>query len=138
MGDLSVLVDCASAVEKTENDGIVTYTLTLDPKKYTETNEAYKIMTANGDELVDVKLVLSFDKDGYIVKTCQTSEFSGGIKSTVELTLSDYDKTTVQDMPEATATYDQMNSDIQKKMSDFFKDVNTGETVEAPAATTAQ
>ena len=138
IGDLSKLVDCADTVEKIEpeaTDELVYYSLTLDPEKYTASDDTLKLMADSGTKVESTAVTIGFDKDGYIVSVDKVVEYSTGIKAVWNLTFDDFDKTTVQDMPEANATYEQMDSDILKKIGEFFTADNE---TEAPAEDNAK
>lgn len=117
IGDLNTLLDCVTEVEQGEIEGVMGYELTLDPQKYIETDEYLKMAADAGDPIQNAYITVGFDKDGYIAWMTRTDVFSGLTKSTL-LDLTDYDKTVVDPMPEATNTYEEMEAEISAKLEE--------------------
>lgn len=112
IGDLDAMVDAAEDVTKEQMDANTVYTLSLNVDRFVEGDEALSMMARYGAALEGVRATIGFDADGRIVSLTRTLEFADHTAST-ELTFSDFDATAVDAMPEATATYEDLQSDMQ-------------------------
>ena len=130
VGNLYELIKCIDTVARGEKDGQTVYTLTLDPQKYIETDEIYKMMADSGDAVQKAVVIVAFNKDGYIVMEDLFVEYPKNTAQT-NIVLSDFDSTTIEAMPEATRTYEEMDADITKKWELFEKGAELTEDLEA-------
>lgn len=119
IGDLGKLVDCADKIEKKDAGGGGTlYVLTLDPKAYTAQDPYLSLVQESPNPVESATLEIGFDKDGYITSTVLDTVFAQS-QTSIRLALADFDKTTVEEMPQATGTYEDMQNDVQKKLGEF-------------------
>ena len=132
IGDLGTLVDCAAQVEKMESNGITAYLMTLDPEKYIESDEALKLLAQYGSPVKEAFFTISFDEDGSIGSLDLAVAYEDSKKMT-NLMLKDYDSTTVDPMPEATRTFEDMEQDMQLKYDALFAQLEAAEAAEAEA-----
>ena len=130
IGEPGVLVDCASNVEKTEEDELTLYTLTLDIDKYTATDEALQYWAEAGNPLSDALITVGFSKDGSICSIDKKLEYKD-IVALWSLVLSDHDNTVVDPMPAATKTYEEMEADMAEKFEEAFADEEPADTAES-------
>lgn len=130
IGEPGVLVDCASNVEKTEEDELTLYTLTLDIDKYTATDEALQYWAEAGNPLSDALITVGFNKDGSICSIDKKLEYKD-IVALWSLVLSDHDNTVVDPMPAATKTYEEMEADMAEKFEEAFADEEPSDTAES-------
>ena len=112
IGDLNVLIDCASAVEKDVVNASTVYRLTLDPEKYIATDEALGILADTGSPVQEAYVTIGFDDNGRIASIDQAVNYG---TSTISKTLSiaDYDSTSVEPIPEATKTFEDLQAEIE-------------------------
>ena len=115
IGDLDTLAACAADVEKMESHGLVFYTLTLDPEKYIASDEALKMLADYGSPITEALVTVGFDEDGSICSIDKKIAYSD-ITAVKNLVFSDYGATTVEDLPEADKTYEEMEADMQEKL----------------------
>ena len=130
IGDLNTIVDCASAVTKEQQGDETVYTVTLDPEKYIASDETLKEVADAGNALKAGAYTIAFDKDGHITSIVESLE-SEMTTTEVALTLSDFDSTTVDPMPEATSTYDEMLADEDLKYGAFAEQIGASADDEA-------
>ena len=109
-GDLEMLLTVASGVQKEQSGADTVYSLVLDVDRYTESDEGLSTMAQLGSKVQDATASITFDADGYIVAVDQATDYSS-FSTKTNVTLSDFDATVVDPMPEATATYDEMLAD---------------------------
>lgn len=119
LGEKGMLTNCASNVEKQSKDGLTIYKLTLDVDKYTNADEALKLLTDNGVKLQDAQVTVGFDESGNIVSVDKRYEYDTSVAEW-HLVLSDHNKTTVDPMPEATKTYEDLDADTNAKLDALF------------------
>ena len=68
IGDFNKLIDCAASVVKEQQGDVTTYTLTLDPRKHMDSDEALKSLEASGDPIQSAIITIGFDSEGRIVQ----------------------------------------------------------------------
>ena len=115
IGDLDTLAACAASVEKTESHGLVFYTLTLDPEKYIASDETLKLLADYGSPVVEAVITVGFDEDGSICSIDKKVVY-GDVTAVKNLVFSGYGATTVEDLPAADKTYEEMEADMQAKL----------------------
>lgn len=128
IGNLDTLTSCLGSIEKTQQDGITTYTLTLDPQKYTDSDEILRLMADTGNPLQEAVVTFNLDQNGNIVSMSSKMSYATVVSETT-LSFSDFDNTTVDPMPEATSTYEQMEADIQAKLEEAFSDNSSSDEI---------
>ena len=135
-GDLNTIVDCAATVTKSQQDGMTVYELALDPEKRIASDEIFKLLADKGDPVLSESVIVGFDENGYIVWANEKREFKA---STAEknITLTDFDNTVVDPMPEADKTYEEMEADIEKKYEEAFADLEKAENADGAAPSEA-
>ena len=116
VGDLNVLADCTTEIEKMESNGLTAYFLTLDPQKYTESDEALSMLAEYGTVVQEATFTVSFDEDGTIASVDQNITYEDSTKYK-GLIFSDYGSTVVDPMPEADKTYEDMEADMEAKFN---------------------
>ncbi|MBR3316426.1 MAG: hypothetical protein IKG21_01210 [Atopobiaceae bacterium] len=126
IGKPDVFLNCAASVEKTEGRGLVIYSLTLDPKKYIESDEALRTLAKYGSPVKEAYVTFGFEGDGRIVSIDKKLVYEKST-SVWNLVLSKHDKTVVSPMPEATSTYEQMEEDEERKLEEIFGDEDVAE-----------
>lgn len=109
-GDLDTLVMVASGVEREQVGDDTVYNLTLDVDRYIESDEILSTMAQNGGRVQDATVSITFDADGHIVGVNQATDYES-FSTTTEVTLTDFDSTVVDAMPEPTATYEELEAD---------------------------
>ena len=122
-GDLNTVIDCAATVTKEQQDDVTVYTLTLDPEKYIKSDEILSLMAENGDSVVEAVFALGFDQEGHIVSIHKVITYVANA-SDLTLTLSDFDSTVVEPMPEADKTYEEMEADIDAKFEALYDELD--------------
>ena len=115
IGDLDTLAACAASVEKMESHGLTFYTLTLDPEKYIAFDESLKLLADYGSPVVEAVITVGFDEDGSIGSIDKKVAYSD-VTAVKNLVFSDYGATTVEDLPAADKTYEEMEADMQEKL----------------------
>lgn len=115
IGDLNSLIDCTTFVTQDVIDGVTGYELTLDPKKYIESDEILTLMADSGDPVKEAYVTVGFNADGRIVWMTKTDVFSDMTTSRL-LDLTDFDSTVIEPAPAATKTYEEMEADMQAKL----------------------
>ena len=124
VGDLNAIVDCVATVEKTQVPDGTGYELTLDPEKYIASDETLKLLADSGSKVQEAIFSFVFDSEGRIVSSTKTLVFPD-VTSVKLFELTDFDSTTVEPMPEATSTYEQMDADMKAKMDALADAVDT-------------
>ncbi len=119
IGAQGMLADCAASVEKTETNGLTFYTLTLDIDKYTAADEALQLLADSGSKLVETIVTIGFEEDGNIASIDRKYDF-GTSTATRNVVFKDHNSTTVDPMPEATNTYEEMEADMETKLDEMF------------------
>lgn len=114
VGDLNTIADCVGSVAKEQQDGLTAYTLTLDPEKYMASDEILTMMKEYGDPVVSAVFTLGFDGEGHLASIHEVVEYAKSIADRT-YTLSDFDSTTVDPMPAADKTFEEMEADINEK-----------------------
>ena len=135
-GDLNTIFDCVKTATKSQQDGMTVYELTLDPEKRIASDEVFQILADAGDPVQAESIILGFDDKGYLVWANEKREFK---LSSLEknLMLTDFDNTTVEPMPKADKTYEEMEADIDEKYDAFFADLDKNEAAEGEASSEA-
>ena len=135
-GDLNTIFNCVKTATKSQQDGMTVYELTLDPEKRIASDEVFQILADAGDPVQAESIILGFDDKGYLVWANEKREFK---LSSLEknLTLTDFDNTTVEPMPKADKTYEEMEADIDEKYDAFFADLDKNEAAEGEASSEA-
>ena len=135
-GDLNTIFDCVKTATKSQQDGMTVYELTLDPEKRIASDEAFQILADAGDPVQAESIILGFDDKGYLVWANEKREFK--LSSLAKnLMLYDFDNTTVEPMPKADKTYEEMEADIDEKYDAFFADLDKNEAAEGEASSEA-
>ena len=130
IGDLNTIIECASDVTKEQQDDTTVYTVTIDPEKLIAADEDLQTVAEVGNALTAGVYTIAFDQDGHIVSIVESLE-SEMTASEVALTLSDFDSTTIDSMPEATSTYDEMLQDEDLKYGAFAEQLGASADDEA-------
>ena len=138
IGDLNTLADCASKVEKLDANGLAVYMVTLDPQKYIASDEVLGIMAEAGDPVTEALFTIAFDNDGSIGAIDLVVTYEQGSVSGKHLILRDYDNTTIDPMPEADRTYEDMEADMKLKLDAFEKQLESEAGAEDAAADAAE
>ena len=135
-GDLNTIFNCVKTATKSQQDGMTVYELTLDPEKRIASDEVFQILADAGDPVQAESIILGFDDKGYLVWANEKREFK---LSSLEknLMLTDFDNTTVEPMPKADKTYEEMEADIDEKYDAFFADLDKNEAAEGEASSEA-
>ena len=115
IGDLNMLIDSASAVNRGQTDEMITYELVIDPEKYIATDKVLEMLAGGGSPLEQCFVTIGFDKDGHIAALSRVTAFTD-ITFVKALEFTDFDSTVVDPMPEATSTYEEMVADMQAKI----------------------
>lgn len=153
IGDLVTLVDYADSIDKMENEdddstnnmqtdsvdqvkwvdsdqaetnAVIFYTVTLNVDKYLKSNEALHMLTQSGSNLMDATVTVGFDKNGNIV-TLDRALIYDNLEIGRYLTLSDYDQTVVENMPEATKTYEDWKTEQSAKIATLLAKDTAGD-----------
>ena len=95
------------------------YQLTLDPRKYMDADEALLALEKSGNPIKNAQLTIYFDADGHIAGLKKHYEFPEAINDITD-SLSDFDATTVEAMPEATKTFEELEADREIKFHELF------------------
>ena len=133
IGDLNVLADCAANVEKMASNGLTFYTLTLDPQKYIDSDEILQVLAESGSPVKEALVTIGFEEDGSICSIDKKVAFEDLTKLN-NLVFSDYDNTTVEAMPEADKTYEEMEADMQEKLDALSDELDMAEGLEDEAS----
>lgn len=130
--DLNDIVGCVATATKSEQDGMTVYELTLDPEKYMASDEILQIMAESGDPILSAVVYIGFDPNGYIVWVDNKTDYK---LSTTEksLSLSDFDSTVIEPMPQADKTYEEMEADIKQKLDAYSEELEKADGVDAAA-----
>ena len=126
IGDFDTLIDCAAQVEKMESNGLTFYMLTLDPEKYIASDEALKLLAEYGSPVKEAFFTIGFEEDGSIASLDLAVSYEDSQKLT-NLMLKDYDSTTIDPMPEATRTFEDMEEDMQLKYDALYAQLDASE-----------
>lgn len=129
-GDLHVIVDCADTVTKGQQGDATIYTITVNPEKYIAADELLALLAEYGDPLQSATFTFGFDQQGRMVMAESVEEYTTDIAHRV-VTLSDFDSTVVEPMPEADRTYEQMEQDEQMKLDALAKQIEGAEEAES-------
>lgn len=121
IGDLNTLADCVDSIEKLETHGLTAYTLWLDPQKYIASDEALKTLADYGDPVKKAVTTVTFEEDGSIAAIDQTVTYEASEKY-LGMLFSDYDGTTVDPLPAADKTYEDMEADMLMEFEDLEED----------------
>ena len=119
IGEEGTLVECTAKIEKSEAGGMSFYSFTLDPEKYMASDEALSMLKESGSPVKEAVITIGFDEDGSIASVDKKVVYED-VTSVWNLVLSDHNKTTVDPMPEATATYEEMQEAEQMKLDQVF------------------
>ena len=103
-GDITTIVDCATNIDVTRMDDATLYFLTLDPQKYTDSDEAIKKLADAGDPVEDAVMIVGFDLAGRINFLSKDVTYKDHTASDL-IDVSDFDSTTVDAAPAATKTF---------------------------------
>lgn len=133
VGDLSKLADCAASVEKMEQDGLKFYMVTLDPQKYTASDEALTVLAKYGNTVKEALLTVGFNENGNIISVDLGVTYEQGDSKLDHLVFSDYDSTVIDPMPAADRTYEDMEADMQLKLDALAKQLEDEEGSSEPA-----
>ena len=136
IGPLDTLAACASSVEKLESHGLVFYTLTLDPEKYIASDEALKLLADAGSPVTEALVTVGFDEDGSICSIDKKVAYSD-ITAVRNLVFSDYGATTVEDLPAADKTYEEMEADMQEKLDALSSELDLTDDSESAESSSA-
>ena len=126
IGDLNKLIDCAASVAKEQQGDTTTYTLVLDPRKYIDSDEALKALEASGDPIQNAVIAIGFDSEGRIVQLNKKTAFPIS-DNDVSIALSDFDTTSIDPMPEATNTYEELEKDREAKFNTLDAEETTSD-----------
>ena len=127
VGSADIFADCAADVEKTETNGLTFYTLTLDPQKYTASDESLQMLADYGSPIEEALVTIGFEEDGSLASLDRKLTYpqSTFVKN---MSFSDYNATVVDPMPEATKTFEEMESDIETKLGEFEENLGAEAT----------
>ncbi|MBR3159737.1 MAG: hypothetical protein IKF14_11655 [Atopobiaceae bacterium] len=127
VGSADVFADCAAEVEKTETNGLTFYTLTLDPQKYTASDESLQMLADYGSPIEEALVTIGFEEDGSLASLDRKLTYpqSTFVKN---MSFSVYNATVVDPMPEATKTFEEMGSDIETKLGEFEENLGAEAT----------
>ena len=123
IGDLNMLADCAANIEVMTSSGLTFYVMDLDPQKYTKADEALGILAEIGDPLTESRLALGFDEDGTLASVDFTNTYEQGNSKEIHLMPKDYDSTTVDPMPTAEKTYEDMEAEVKAQVDGFVNQI---------------
>lgn len=112
IGDLPKVIECADTASKEQAGDIATYRLALNVEKYSQTSDILKILWESDAPIKGADLAISFDKDARVSGMELTTDYGESI-SVKTLSFSDYDSTTVEALPKATKTAE----DLQKALA---------------------
>ena len=126
IGDFDALIDCAATVEKMDAQGLTAYTLTLDPEKYMASDEILTSLAEVGDPVKESLVTFTFNEDGSIGAIDKKDTYEKSTDLTT-LVFSDYDSTTVDPLPEATKTYEDMEAEMMAKLDAMDDELTTVE-----------
>ncbi len=138
IGDLTTMADCASKVEKMESSGLAIYTVTLDPQKYIASEDVLRMMAEGGDAVKEALLTITFEENGSIVGIDLVVSYEKGHMTGKHLMIGDYDSTTIDPMPEADRTYEEMEADMKLKLDAFEKQLGSEAGTDDGATDTAK
>ena len=133
IGDLDTLAACAASVEKTESNGLTFYTLTLDPEKYIASDETLKMLADYGSPVTEAIITVGFDEDGSIGSVDKKVVYSDVI-AVRNLVFSGYGATTVEPLPAADKTYEEMEADMQAKLDSLSEGLELADASSDAAA----
>lgn len=114
------LVNSASEISKEAKGDETVWTLKLDPEKYMQTNEILQSIAKSEDPITEETVVITFDKDGNISAMSDKTVFKSEHSNERNLTFSDYDNTTVEEMPKADKTFEDFEKDETEKIEKAF------------------
>lgn len=121
IGKLDALVSYASDIAKEQKGDGTTYTLTLDTDMYIKADETMKMLADSGNPVKEAVVTIGFDKDGHM--TTVANKLTYGTSSNERTcTLTDFDKTTVEELPKADKTYEDFEKDQQLKLEAAYED----------------
>lgn len=123
IGDLDTLAACAADVEKLESNGLTFYTLTLDPEKYIASDELLKMLADYGSPVTEALVTVGFEEDGSICSIDKKVVYSD-VTAVKNLMFSDYGATTVESLPAADKTYEEMEADMQAKLDALIDELD--------------
>ena len=130
IGNLDTIVDSVGTVTKEEQGDTTVYTLTMDTEKYIAADEILTTLAENDEtKLTEAVITFGLDKDGRVVSTSKVTKSPISTGETT-IIISDFDSTEIGAMPEATKTYEDMESDMNEKYDAFFNDVDGGTDAE--------
>ena len=135
IGDLDTLAACAASVEKMESHGLTFYTLTLDPEKYIASDESLKLLADYGSPVIEALVTVGFEEDGSICSIDKKVAYSD-VTAVDNLMFSDYGATTVEPLPEADKTYEEMEADMQEKLDAFSSEFDLDDGSEGEEGST--
>jgi hypothetical protein len=122
-GDSSTIFDCATKVTQDTAEGYTTYEITLDPDKYTVADETIQFLIDPDSPLTEAVASYVVDADGHIVSMGATLAFTD---STIIKTMnfSGFDSTTVDPMPKADKTFEEMEADVQAELDALYDELD--------------
>lgn len=114
IGARDTLVNCAASMEKEQGDDRTFYTLHLDTAKFAASDEALSMLAEAGHPLEEATVTVGFGADGRLVSVERVLSY-GTSKAVDSLALTDYDATTVDPLPAADKTFQELEGDMQEK-----------------------
>ncbi len=136
VGDLNTLVDCAASIEKMESNGLTFYLLTLDPEKYIASDEVLTLLADSGTPVKEALFTVGFEEDGSFASMDLAIAYENSTHAN-HLLFSDYDNTVIDPMPAADKTFEEMEADMQAKLDELNKELESTEGVEGETASQA-
>lgn len=134
VGDPNVLLDCASSIEKMEVQDLSIYILNLDPAKYIASDEVLGAIAQAGDPVTEARFSIGINGDGSIASVDLIVSYETNHTRGSHLLFADYGSTTVDPMPAADRTYEDMEADMKLKLDAMAKQLESEETGAASEA----
>ena len=131
LGDLNTIVECVDTAAKEQEGDVTVYTLTIDPEKFMAADEILTMLKEDGDAIVSEVYTFGVDQEGRIVSATEAREFEKKHRSDVEITLSEFDSTVIDPMPEADKTYEDLEADEAAKYETLIKEIEGDEALES-------
>ena len=126
IGDLNAIADCAATAQKTEEGGLTLYALDLDPELYIQSDEALQALADAGMAVTEASFVVGFGDDGRIATIDQNVQYTNS-SIVVNITISDYDNTTVEALPEATKTFEDYEAYLDASIPEVAEEDDSAE-----------
>ena len=130
IGEPKDLVACASEIAKDKQGDDTVWTLKLDPAKYMQTSDVLKMIADSEDPITEETITVTFDKDGNITAMGGKSVFKNDHFSENKLAFSDFDKTTVEALPQADKSFEDYQKDEELKLSELIEESDEAEKTE--------